>query len=438
MKKNKIDSNTVEAFQAGDEEAFKKIYRHYSRKIYFLAYQYCMQEALSNDVVQNTFIIVYKNISKLKHKEAFHTWIFKIGYHETLKIMNKENRVHYDNGIDIERLQDLKSRQSFREIENDLLVNSVFKCIQSMKPKLKATAYLIYREELTLKEIATIQRIPVGTVKSRSNRINKILREELIQKGITPQTFKSRVIISPTILMSVFSYGLSNPNLQINVLDTVLEIGKAQTISKVGFLSSLTTQTKVGITLSSTLLVSSGILLYQGEHQNKPIAVEQQYTEVMHKNEVDPCAFVLVQFDSNYQSMVEVEIETTNEDYDYILINGIDTRTIKENGSYDVTLMKDNQVLDHRELLITNIDNEGPIIASIQETGQWYYITFEDSKSGVNYDSLTYYVNGQQSNNYHFDETTKTISFEYHEPTSNVFYVQDQVGNWRDITIVSE
>ena len=68
----------VRRFLNGEEEAFSRIVRHWERKIYNLAWRMVGNREDAQDIVQETFLSVFKSIRGLRDPGSFSTWLYQI------------------------------------------------------------------------------------------------------------------------------------------------------------------------------------------------------------------------------------------------------------------------------------------------------------------------------------------------------------------------
>ncbi len=68
----------VRKFLSGEEEAFSRIVRHWERRIYNLAWRMLNNREDAQDVVQETFLSVFKSIRSLRAPGSFSTWLYQI------------------------------------------------------------------------------------------------------------------------------------------------------------------------------------------------------------------------------------------------------------------------------------------------------------------------------------------------------------------------
>lgn len=87
---------------------------------------------------------------------------------------------------------------------------------------------------------------------------------------------------------------------------------------------------------------------------------------------------------------VTLQIQTSSDAYDQILVNQQESVSITENGLYTIQAMKDSVCMDEREIEITNIDVESPNGTSEYSDGK-YILYVYDNASQINYQTIRYY-----------------------------------------------
>lgn len=135
----------------------------------------------ADDVVQNTFIKVFKNLDKFKGNSKLYTWIYRIATNESLTFLKNRKRRHSESIDDTEYT-----------IENNLVADEYFdannaqlilqKAIIALPEKQKAVFNLRYYEEMPYNDISEILETSVGALKaSYHHAVKKI--EEFIKNG---------------------------------------------------------------------------------------------------------------------------------------------------------------------------------------------------------------------------------------------------------------
>ncbi|MFV0395104.1 MAG: RNA polymerase sigma factor [Coprobacillaceae bacterium] len=424
MMKNIIDNTIIEAFKEGDEKAFNTIYKSYYRKIFFFVHDHCYNEELTKDIVQNTFIAAYKGKHTLKHNEAFHSWILKIAYNEMCKTLRNESTKTKgtDNTSNMDSLVDDRQKSIDKTIKEDEALSIVYHSIQTMKEEFKEVAMLRYYHELNNEEVSSILELPIGTIKSRFFRANKIIKKDLKQSGIETLNNLSAL----PVLLQILTKDIRIPKMNIEVFKMTNKIRMP------GLRKILRKQTSKVVLSTTTVIIIVSLLLQVPKDK-----VEAKHIMDTESTTLDvPCRIKQINYDTNYTGHnIMLEIEVTNDNYDKINVNGIETIDIDNNGDYVVHLIKDDVIIDEKYIFINNIDKESPTIINMYNNNDTYYIQMGDSQSGININSLIYYRNGIVSNGYTYDERTNTIILETTTLASNVFYIEDNVGNWCNITV---
>ena len=70
-----IDAAVVVSVQNGEECAFEEIFNHFSKPVFNLAYRFCNDKQLSEDILQNCFIKVFNNIHTYRCESPFGFWL---------------------------------------------------------------------------------------------------------------------------------------------------------------------------------------------------------------------------------------------------------------------------------------------------------------------------------------------------------------------------
>jgi RNA polymerase sigma-70 factor (ECF subfamily) len=133
----------------------------------------------AEDILQEAFIKMWKNLHGYDHRLTLESWIFRIVHNETISFWRKKTSYSKDNvvSIDDDRIKTLLTTEDINHDDED----SISRLIEDILPLLK----LEYREVLALKfledksyeEISDILKIPEGTVATRINRAKKSFRE---------------------------------------------------------------------------------------------------------------------------------------------------------------------------------------------------------------------------------------------------------------------
>ncbi len=170
---------------AGETRYFKYFVDNYSRQSYTLAFRLVKQRETAEDLVQEAFIKVFKNICYFNYSVKFTTWLYKIVYNTCLDYLRKNNKNTTFIEIDTERFDFEDSEIDFDADYKDEVVR---KAISQLKGNYSVIMTLYYLDELDMSEISTITGENRNTLKVKLFRgrkmLEEILRKELEIEGV--------------------------------------------------------------------------------------------------------------------------------------------------------------------------------------------------------------------------------------------------------------
>lgn len=161
-----IDNNKL-------EEAFGIIINLYQKKVYYHIKYRVLNHEDSDDICQNVFIKIWKNIIKFNWKASIKTWIYTITINETNTFLKRKNRLKFFSIYEDEIKSYSEEYFDGNDIEKKLWLE-----INKLPTKQKEIFILRYKDEIKFKEIAKILGVAEGTVKSSFN----IAKNKLINK----------------------------------------------------------------------------------------------------------------------------------------------------------------------------------------------------------------------------------------------------------------
>jgi RNA polymerase sigma-70 factor (ECF subfamily) len=168
-----VDALLMQAIQSGSSEAYEEVYRYYSDRIY----RYCLVRLrdvdLARDVLQETFMVLWQGSSSYSGKSALSTWLFGVATNKLREAVRKSGRMG-------ELVPELEETAAFDHgIEQSGLRLDVLKAIKKLPPEQQEVVILAFYADLRLADIADIQDVPLGTVKSRMFQAKKTLQDIL-------------------------------------------------------------------------------------------------------------------------------------------------------------------------------------------------------------------------------------------------------------------
>ncbi|MDF9825499.1 RNA polymerase sigma factor (sigma-70 family) [Breznakia sp. PF5-3] len=420
-KRQMISKEVIIRAQNGDESAFTEIYQVYFKYVCYVVNQFFNNNGSTEDIAQEVFIKVHQKINELKEPKAFHSWIRRITYTKCINQYNKNSKIKdLGEDMDIDDFGDNKQPKVSEVIDRKQLMEIVGKSLSTMKPTYKSVGMLRYFEGLKIDEIASILEIPRGTVNSRLTKVRESLKKELKKEGISPRTY-GLLFLSPSFFINAYRM-LYKKSLGDDSSIAIGSKGKATTRAK-------------ALMISTTIIVAAVIssLLYNPKHEAE---VTSKTMEIKKEVQIEKAKIKDIIYDTNWRNQkLDVEIETTNKEYDRILINGVETNEILENGTYICSLEKDGETIDEKEIVVSNIDYNSPTGYTQSDQNNYFVIRLNDDLSNVNPNNITLLIDGIRSEGYMYDEQTNLLSIQCIEGKKYILYVGDYAGNILEIEI---
>lgn len=166
-------NDIVKRAKNGEVQALEQLIHMYEVKLYKTARTILDCEDDINEAIQQTIILVYKNIGQLRNEKSFGAWMFKI-------LVNKCKDIWNQNSNRNKKILDLNDNQDIPSIETEDY-SFVNEALNKLTDEYKEVTILYYYDGLSVKEISKILNLPQGTIKSRLARARKKL-EILIRK----------------------------------------------------------------------------------------------------------------------------------------------------------------------------------------------------------------------------------------------------------------
>ena len=178
------DTALIERIVDGETEGFGELMNRYEAKLLRYAVYLIHDDALAQDIVQDTFIKTYRNLRGYNRKYKFSSWIYRIAHNEAISAVRKLR--HIAQNVDVEKVEDEgKESTIIREIDNAILRGKMQSCLDLIEAKYCEVLMLQYYENMQYSEIADILHIPSSTVGVWSSRGKAHLKKLCQEKEVT-------------------------------------------------------------------------------------------------------------------------------------------------------------------------------------------------------------------------------------------------------------
>ena len=166
---------------AGDAAAWEEIVQNYNRRIYNICYRFAGSADDAQDLTQEVFIKMYRTLSSYdSSKGAFVTWVTTITRNLLVDHFRKGKQDRITDSLDAtsphedaqplsEQIQDQSAPPDAR-VRSREVGESVHAALAKLSPELREAVILRDLQDFDYREIATVLKVPEGTVKSRINR----------------------------------------------------------------------------------------------------------------------------------------------------------------------------------------------------------------------------------------------------------------------------
>ncbi|MDZ7292423.1 MAG: sigma-70 family RNA polymerase sigma factor [candidate division KSB1 bacterium] len=174
--------------QQGDELAFKTLYRRFARTVYTVAHQMLGNHHDADEVLQQTFIRIFKNLSRLRSPQAFTAWVYQITVNLCMdyrKVRLRSRWEPLEAGEDRQSRFELATAKWVRNpqqvLENKELLAHITAAIEELPAQQKAVILLHEVEGLSKKMISEILDCSLITVRTNLHHARKKLRRKLLK-----------------------------------------------------------------------------------------------------------------------------------------------------------------------------------------------------------------------------------------------------------------
>ncbi|MDD2634074.1 MAG: sigma-70 family RNA polymerase sigma factor [Bacteroidales bacterium] len=150
------------------------LYRNYADKMYNICLMYADSEDSANDILQDGFIKVFRNLKKFKFEGSFEGWIRRIIVNTALEHYRKKKR-------ETEALQTIGefSNLVMEEIIDKINAKELVKLVNQLPSRASMVLKLYAIEGYKHHEISQLMGISEGTSKSQLNRARQLLKEAI-------------------------------------------------------------------------------------------------------------------------------------------------------------------------------------------------------------------------------------------------------------------
>lgn len=160
------------------DEAFRELLGQYKERLYWHLRNMVKDHNDTDDILQNTFIKVYRNIDKFKGESKLYSWMYRIATNEAITFLNKKSRSLQLSSDELQNklIDNIESDVYF---EGDEIQLKLQRAIASLPQKQQQVFNMKYFQELKYREMADILDTSEGALKASYHIAAKKIEEYL-------------------------------------------------------------------------------------------------------------------------------------------------------------------------------------------------------------------------------------------------------------------
>jgi RNA polymerase sigma-70 factor (ECF subfamily) len=179
------DAALVQRAKAGDEDAFAGLVERHQSRVYHHALRLMGSVEDAEEVLQDTFLQVFRNLDRFEERSRFSTWIYRIATNEALMRLRKARRKREvfledtpGGGQFGEEIRDF-ARSALDDVQDAEIREALSRTLAELPEEYRVVFTMRDIDGLSNAEVAEVLEISVPAVKSRLHRSRLFLRDRL-------------------------------------------------------------------------------------------------------------------------------------------------------------------------------------------------------------------------------------------------------------------
>lgn len=180
------DRSLVARILEGDRDRFTELVRRYEKRLVNYVYRITHRYEEAHDLAQEIFVKVYLALDRYDPKYQFSTWLFRIAQNSAIDALRKKSISEVSMAKTFGGEDEGKEREfadggvsPYRAMKNKQLGAAIDVAVRNLPPDYRELIQLRHFAELSYEEIATMKKLPLGTVKNKLFRARNLLKDAL-------------------------------------------------------------------------------------------------------------------------------------------------------------------------------------------------------------------------------------------------------------------
>jgi RNA polymerase sigma-70 factor (ECF subfamily) len=151
--------------RSSQDRGFQLLVTTYQERLYWQIRRMVVEHEDANDVLQNCFIKVYKNISRFKGHSKLYTWLYRIATNEAITFLNKKQR-KTTTSIDDEEQHLANQLEADAYFDGSRAQQQLQQALHTLPDKQRVVFNLRYFEEMSYRDMSEVLDTSVGALKA--------------------------------------------------------------------------------------------------------------------------------------------------------------------------------------------------------------------------------------------------------------------------------
>lgn len=179
------DRSIVARILGGDRDRFAELVSRYERRVVNYVYRITHRYEDAHDLTQEIFVKVFLALDRYDPKYQFSTWLFRIAQNSAIDALRKRTvmEVPLARPSDDEQPREREFADDgispYRALKNKQLSAAIDKAVGRLPSDYRELIQLRHFAELSYEEIASMKKLPLGTVKNKLFRARNLLKDAL-------------------------------------------------------------------------------------------------------------------------------------------------------------------------------------------------------------------------------------------------------------------
>lgn len=163
------------------EAAFRELIKLYKERLYWHIRKIVISHDDADDVLQNTFVKVFRNIGNFKEESKLYSWMYRIATNESITFLNQKAKL---KNVDFETMQQgvIQNLESDVYFDGDEIQLKLQKALATLPQKQLIVFNMRYFDEIKYEDMADILETSVGALKASYHHAKKKIEAFLLNE----------------------------------------------------------------------------------------------------------------------------------------------------------------------------------------------------------------------------------------------------------------